>query len=82
MDLEILPATEPDIQKIQELRKICWQDNYINPETEVTEEVLQTQLAKLPVSESDISYFRDHMLSNPENSPSNLVAKSKILSLE
>lgn len=43
----------------------------------MTEEVLQTQLAKLPVSESDISYFRDHMLSNPENSPSNLVAKIK-----
>jgi len=71
--MEIRPANINDAKKVQELRKLGWRDNYESPETGVTREILENDLAKLPVPDSDIKYFQK-TLSNPESRKFNLVA--------
>ena len=70
--MEIRTATEKDIPQIQILRKLGWQDNYVNEETGVTKEILETELAKLPVPNSDIEYNKK-ILNDPANKDKNLV---------
>lgn len=71
--MEIRSAQADDAVRVQELRKIGWQDNYVHPETGVTKEILRDELAKLPVPDSDIQYYLA-TLSSPENGKFNLVA--------
>ncbi|MDD3647561.1 MAG: GNAT family N-acetyltransferase [Candidatus Dojkabacteria bacterium] len=71
--MEIQPLTEKEVIDAQVLRKQGWQDNYVNPETGVTQEILVTELASLPVPQKDIDYNLE-TISKPENKDNNLVA--------
>lgn len=73
MDIQIRLAQEENVVTMQELRKTGWQDNYVNPETGVTKEVLETELAVLPPSEKDIEFGKSR-LKNPTDGDKNLVA--------
>ncbi len=72
-DFYIRSAKSEDVIPVQELRKLGWQDNYVNPETGVTKELLVTKLASLPVLQSDVDYFIS-MLQKAGNKDKNLVA--------
>lgn len=72
-EYKIRSAAEADVIAVQTLRKHGWQDNYVNPETGVTRDVLKTKLATLPVPQEDVEYYLQ-TLARPENRNLNLVA--------
>jgi len=74
LEFNVRQTTEGDALRVQELRKLGWRDNYENPETGVTREILETRLAKLPVEQGDINYFIN-TLQKPNNKGKNLVAE-------
>jgi GNAT superfamily N-acetyltransferase len=73
MELQLRSATPEDVIVVQTLRKTGWQDNYANPESGVTAEILRTELAPLPPPQKDIDYYIDN-IAKPENSQGNIVA--------
>lgn len=75
MKVIVRAATSQDTLKVQELRKLGWQDNYVNEESGVTKHILETELAKLPVPQTDIDYF-NKTISNQENTGKSLVAEA------
>ncbi len=66
-------ATKDDAVRVQELRKIGWQDNYVYPKGGVTPELLRDKLAILPLPQEDVDHFVK-MISHLENKGKNLVA--------
>ena len=79
MNAVIRPATKDDAVRVQELRKLGWRDNYVYPKGGVTKEVLETELAVLPPKQTDIDYFTNTILGNPDNASKNLVAEINCL---
>lgn len=73
-EVKVRQVTLADIGIAQKLRNIGWQDNYVNIESGVTRELLETKLATVPVPQSDIDYYTN-MLKKPENKDKNLVAE-------
>lgn len=73
MDMTIRPAVAQDVLKVQELRNLGWQDNYVNEETGVTKDLLVNKFASLPPPQPAIDYFLN-LLANPKNKEKNLVA--------
>ena len=71
--MEIRQATLADADAVQRLRKHAWRARYLHPETGVTTEVLQDELAVLPPTHDDLSRY-GAMLSDPRNEGRNLVA--------
>lgn len=71
--MELRSVEEGDVERVQTLRKIGWQDNYVNPESGVTKEVLEKELASLPVPQKDIDYYLA-LISKGENAAGNIVA--------
>lgn len=71
--MDIKEASIENAEEVQWLRKIGWRDNYLNPETGVTIDVLENELATLPVKESDVQYYLDNILQT-ETGKYNLVA--------
>ena len=69
--IKIRPAAEADADIVQRLRKHAWRTRYVHLETGVTRAVLENELAVLPPTDSDLSYYRA-MLADPRNH--NLVA--------
>lgn len=76
MNLETItvrPATTDDAYSAQILRKHAWQARYVSPETGVTKELIETEIAPLPPSKTDLDYYAK-LLSKPANKGRNLVA--------
>jgi ribosomal protein S18 acetylase RimI-like enzyme len=73
-EITIRPAHSSDIYAMQTLRNMGWQDNYVNPETGVTHELLEEQIVPLPPTQANLDYNRA-ILNNPNNAPNNLVAE-------
>lgn len=73
MQSAIRPATDEDADAVQRLRKHAWRARYLHPQTGVTQEVLDNELAVLPPSLDDLVHYRE-MLRNPSNHGRNLVA--------
>jgi GNAT superfamily N-acetyltransferase len=71
--LQIRPASVDDAVRVQELRKNAWRKRYVHPETGVTAELLETELAPLPPTEEDLATYQ-RMLAKAENRKRNLVA--------
>jgi RimJ/RimL family protein N-acetyltransferase len=73
MPIVIRRAAEEDAVAVQELRKHAWRMRYLHPETGVTREVLDNELALLPPTPGDLAHYRK-MLADPRNDGRNLVA--------
>lgn len=73
MSLLIRPAAKEDAVAVQELRKHAWRTRYLHPETRVTREVLDNELAVLPPTPSDLAHYQA-MLADQRNRGRNLVA--------
>lgn len=71
--MDIRPAANEDADAVQRLRKHAWRARYEHPETGVTREVLETELAVLPPTSKDLARYRA-MLSDPRGAGRNLVA--------
>lgn len=69
----IRPAHQEDVYAMQTLRNMGWQDNFENPQTGVTQELLE-DLAPLPPVQANIEYNRK-IIENPNNASNNLVAE-------
>jgi GNAT superfamily N-acetyltransferase len=72
-DVNIRPATLEDAVAVQELRKNAWRARYANPDSGVTQDLIETKLAVLPLTSQAINYY-DAMLDKIENRGKNLVA--------
>lgn len=73
MPVIVRPATEEDAVAVQRLRKHAWRMRYLHPQTGVTREVLDNELASLPPTPGDLAHYRK-MLADPRNHGRNLVA--------
>src|SRR5262249_33481351 len=71
--MKIRSATEADAEAVQLLRKHAWRARYANPESGVTQSVLDNELAVLPPTDEDFARYRA-MLAKPANRDRNLVA--------
>jgi RimJ/RimL family protein N-acetyltransferase len=71
--MDIRAATTEDAVAVQRLRKQAWRARYAHPETGVTREVLENELAVLPPTRNDLERYQA-MLADPRNQGRNLVA--------
>jgi len=70
----IREAASQDADAVQRLRKHAWRARYLHPETGVTQDVLDNELAVLPPTPRDIARYHE-MLADPRNKGRNLVAQ-------
>jgi RimJ/RimL family protein N-acetyltransferase len=73
MPVVVRRAVEEDAVGVQQLRKHAWRARYLHPQTGVTREVLENELAVLPPTGDDLARYRS-MLADPRNQGRNLVA--------
>ena len=71
--MDIRAATVQDADAVQRLRKHAWRARYAHPQTGVTREVLETELAVLPPTSAELAHYSS-MLGDPRNAGRNLVA--------
>jgi GNAT superfamily N-acetyltransferase len=71
--MDIRAATVQDADAVQRLRKHAWRARYAHPQTGVTREVLETELAVLPPTSAELAHY-SAMLGDPRNAGRNLVA--------
>jgi hypothetical protein len=57
LECSVRPATIDDVDTVQRLRKHAWRARYWHPETGVTQQVLDEELAVLPPTKSDLAHF-------------------------
>lgn len=67
-------ATSTDADAVQRLRKHAWRARYQHPQTGVTQQVLNDELAVLPPTGQDLERYRQ-MLNDPRNHERNLVVE-------
>lgn len=73
VSVEIRVATEADRDAVRTLREHAWRARYAHPETEVTQSLLENELAVLPPTAEELARYRE-MLAKPGNQARNLVA--------
>jgi GNAT superfamily N-acetyltransferase len=71
--MDIRAATPEDAGAVQQLRKHAWRARYAHPETGVTREVLEGELAVLPPTGDELARYQA-MLADPRTQGRNLVA--------